>query len=223
MRKDVFYKERKKMVEDYIKPSGVSSKKVLDGFLDVPRHKFVPPKYINEAYLDIALPIGEGQTVSQPSLVAIMTEVLRLKGNEKVLEIGTGSGYQAAILSRLAKEVYSVEIIGKLARRAETIIGNLGYKNVYIKVANGTVGLLEFSPYDAIIVTAGGFEVPKPLIDQLKEGGRIVVPLGKTLYNQELECGVKKNGILHLEKIEPVSFVPLVGKYGFAENLNRFI
>jgi len=218
-----FSKKRRKMVEEYIKGAGIEDKRIIKAFLQVPRHEFVLPEYIDQAYVDTALPIGMGQTISQPSLVAIMTQALRLKGDEKVLEIGTGSGYQAAILSRLAKEVFSIEIIGELAERARAIFKRLSYKNVHVVVANGTLGLPNFAPFDAIIVTAAGIKVPSPLVSQLKEGGRIVIPLGRNMQEQELQVGIKQNGKIRLEKIIPVRFVPLVGKYGQSESLGEFI
>lgn len=210
-----FQKQAKKLVDEFIRPQGLTNEKILSALLKVPRHEFVPKEYKNEAYLDIALPIGENQTISQPSLVALMTQSLHLKGGEKVLEIGTGSGYQAAILSYLAKEVYSVEILPKLAQKAQKTLKKLHLANVQIFKANGTIGLKQFAPYDAIIVTAGGREIPNPLIDQLKDGGRIVIPVGDNMSNQDLIVGIKNAGKLDTYKLWPVAFVPLTGLHGW--------
>ena len=203
------------LIENYIKPAGVTDKKVLAAVAKIPRHHFVPQEYKNESYLDIALPIGEEQTISQPSLVALMTQLLKLKGNEKVLEVGTGSGYQAAILAKLAKQVYTVEIIETLATRARETLKKLGIKNVEVILGNGSIGLPQRSPYDAIIVTAGARQIPKALIDQLKENGRMVIPVGTSLASQQLKLVVKKKSKLETTDIEPVAFVPLVGKNGW--------
>lgn len=206
-------KQRTALVNDYIKPFGVTDQKVISAFLNVPRHEFVPKGYQSEAYFDAALPIGEGQTISQPSLVAQMTQLLELKGGEKVLEIGTGSGYQTAILSHLATEVYTVEIVQSLAKKAQRILKKLNCTNVYVSVANGSLGLPQKAPFDAIIVTAGAVKIPRQLIDQLKENGRIVIPVGTETYSQKLLLGVKKKGKLETREIELVAFVPLIGKY----------
>lgn len=215
MKKEAFLEERKKLVKDYIMPIGIDDKRILKAFENVPRHKFVPPNLSDKAYLDTALPIGFGQTISQPSLVALMTDNLRLMGNEKVLEIGTGSGYQAAILSKLVKEVYTVEIIDELFKKAKGTLKSLGYKNIYVMLSNGTLGLPDKMPFDAIIVTAGGPSIPQSLVKQLKEGGRIVMPVGKSMSDQLLKLGIKKNGKLKIKTIGHVSFVPLMGKYGW--------
>ena len=217
----VLQKLQKELVENYIKPVGVTDKRVLEIFLKVPRHKFVPSQYKNDAYLDIPLPIGEGQTISQPSLVAVMTQALELKGNEKVLEVGTGSGFQAAILSHLAKEVYTVEIIEKLAKRAQKTLKSLGLKNIHVITANGTLGLPTHAPFDAIIVTAAANQIPQPLVNQLKRGGRIVIPVGETLYGQELKVAKKFGKTLKFINIEPVVFVPLHGKFGWQGSLGQ--
>ena len=206
-------RRRRDLVENYIKLAGITDKRILQAFMDIPRHLFVPSQYRNDAYLDMPLPIGKGQTISQPSLVAVMTQTLELKGNEKVLEIGTGSGFQAAILSKLVKKVYTVEIIARLAQKAKKILEKLGIKNVQVEIANGSQGLPKFAPFDAIIVTAAALEIPKQLTDQLKEGGRIVIPQGTTPYSQQLKVGKKTGGIVQFTDIGPVMFVPLVGKY----------
>lgn len=201
------------LVNNYILPYGIKDKKILKAILKIPRHKFVPKEYQKEAYFDIAIPIGQQQTISQPSLVALMTQSLNLKGNEKVLEIGTGSGYQAAILSYLAREVYSVEIIPTLATRAKKVLKKLGCKNVYVSQANGSLGLAQKAPFDTIIVTAGATIIPQELVSQLKENGRIVIPVGENQYSQKLILGIKKGQELKTQEVERVAFVPLVGKY----------
>ena len=212
---------QKELIENYIKPVGVTDQRVLNAFANVPRHKFVPAKYQRDAYLDIPLPIGEGQTISQPSLVAVMTQALELKGHEKVLEVGTGSGFQAAILSKLTKEVYTTEIIPNLAEKAQRTLTKLGIKNVHVRIADGSKGLAVYAPYNAIMVTAATNEIPRPLVDQLKKGGRIVIPVGDTLYGQQLRVGKKTNGTIKFIDIQSVMFVPLRGKFGFEENFGK--
>lgn len=197
------------MVEKQIKARGVKDKKVLDAMLKVERHKFVPEKIRKYAYEDYPLPIGEGQTISQPYIVAFMTEQLSLKGKEKVLEIGTGSGYQAAILAEICKEVYSIEIIPSLAIQAEKLLKELKYKNIKIKIGDGFLGWEEYSPFDAIIVTCAPKEIPKPLIDQLAEGGRMIIPVGE--YFQDLILVKKTKGKISKKKVLPVRFVPMKG------------
>ena len=201
---------RDKMVETQIKARGVRDPRVLSALLKVERHRFVPEEYLDSAYSDQPLPIGEGQTISQPYIVALMTELLELEGNEKVLEIGTGSGYQAAILAELAKEVYTIEIIESLASRANNRLLELGYQNVKVKYGDGYLGWPEAAPFDAIIVTAAPDHIPKPLMDQLKEGGRMVVPVGT--YTQELRKIVKRSGKVETIDVVPVIFVPMTGE-----------
>lgn len=210
-----YQKQRKKLVNTYIKPQ-VKDRRIIKAFLTTPRHKFLPTEFRDKAYLDIALPIDKGQTISQPSLVALMSELLNLKGNEKVLEVGTGSGYQAAILSHLVKDLYTVEIIPQLARKAQRVLAEVGIKNVHVKIADGTLGLPDYAPYDAIIVTAGAKKIPKALVDQLKESGRMVIPVGE-LGDQTLLVGTKRKGVLITQEIEPVRFVPLTGKHGWTK------
>jgi protein-L-isoaspartate(D-aspartate) O-methyltransferase len=200
---------REKMVETQIKARGVKDPRVLAALLKVERHRFVSEKYLDSAYSDQPLPIGEGQTISQPYIVGLMTELLELKGNERVLEIGTGSGYQAAILAELAKEVYTIEIIESLASTAKKRLSELGYQNVMLKAGDGYSGWPEAAPFDAIIVTAAPDHIPKPLIEQLKEGGRMVVPVGT--YTQELRKIVKKSGKIETIDVIPVLFVPMTG------------
>jgi protein-L-isoaspartate(D-aspartate) O-methyltransferase len=200
---------REKMVETQIKARGVKDPRVLSALVKVERHRFVPEEYLNSAYSDQPLPIGEGQTISQPYIVALMTELLELKGGEKVLEIGTGSGYQAAILGELARQVYTIEIVESLAAMAKNRLSELGYENIKVKAGDGYLGWPEAAPFDAIIVTAAPDHIPKPLIDQLKEGGRMVVPVGT--YTQELKKIIKRSGKIETTDIIPVVFVPMTG------------
>jgi protein-L-isoaspartate(D-aspartate) O-methyltransferase len=207
---DIYAEERESMVERQIETRGVKDKLVLAAMRKVPRHRFVPEKWRDQAYLDEPLPIGEGQTISQPYIVALMTELLNMKGGEKILEIGTGSGYQAAILGELAKEVYTIEIICPLAQRAESTLKELGYDNVTVRCGDGYQGWKEHAPFDGVIVTAAPDHIPQPLVDQLKVGGRLIIPVGDVF--QELtvvtktETGIKKTNTI------PVRFVPMTGE-----------
>jgi protein-L-isoaspartate(D-aspartate) O-methyltransferase len=201
---------REIMVSRQIAARGVADPRVLDAMLKVPRHIFVPEKDRSLSYDDTPLPIGAGQTISQPYIVAFMTEALKIKQSDKILEIGTGSGYQAAVLCELAGEVFSVEIIPELAERAEKTLGELGYKNFHIKTGDGWKGWPEEAPFDAIIVTAAPPEIPPELIEQLWEGGRIIVPVGSQHSAQNLILGTKKNGRLETVSLLPVRFVPMV-------------
>lgn len=198
---------REKMVETQIKSRGVKNPRVLSAMLKVERHLFVPKDLQTAAYMDQPLPIGEGQTISQPYIVALMTELLELKGGEKVLEVGTGSGYQAAILAELTKEVYTIEIIEALASSAKNLLLQLGYQNIHVKAGDGYLGWPEVAPFDAIIVTCAPDHIPKPLLEQLKEEGRMVVPVGA--YSQELKKIVKRSGRIETSDIIPVIFVPM--------------
>ncbi|AEH45017.1 protein-L-isoaspartate O-methyltransferase [Thermodesulfatator indicus DSM 15286] len=213
---DIYQKARERMVQTQIAARGIKDPRVLAAMLKVPRHLFVEEALKDQAYGDYPLPIGEGQTISQPYIVALMTEALELKGPEKVLEIGTGSGYQAAILAELARWVYSIERYPSLARRAKKILESLGYNNVIIKVGDGTKGWPEAAPFDAIIVTAAGPKIPEPLIEQLKDGGRLVMPVGDE-WSQYLIKVTKKGDQLIKENLGAVRFVKLVGEYGFEE------
>ncbi len=201
---------REKMVETQIKARGVKDPRVLSALIKVERHRFVPEEYLDSAYSDQPLPIGEGQTISQPYIVALMTELLELKGNEKVLEIGTGSGYQASVLAELAKEVYTVEIVEPLASTARNRLLELGYQNIKVKAGDGYLGWPEAAPFDAIIITCAPDHIPKPLVQQLREGGRMVVPVGT--YAQELKKIVKRSGTTETTDVIPVVFVPMTGK-----------
>ncbi len=203
---------RNQMINTQIKARGIKDKRVLKALLEVERHKFMPQKYRRFAYNDHPVPIGEGQTISQPYIVALMTEELRLKGNEKVLEIGTGSGYQAAVLSKLCAKVFSIEIFETLGEKAKKLLLELGFDNVKIKIGDGHKGWKKHAPFDAIIVTCAPANIPAPLIKQLKEGGRMIIPVG--MHVQELILLTKKNGKIIQEKILPVRFVPMLKKNG---------
>jgi len=213
---DLYRLARERMVETQIKARGLKDERVIKAMLKVPRHLFVDEALRDQAYGDFPLPIGEGQTISQPYIVALMTEALELKGNERVLEIGTGSGYQTAILAELALWVYTIERFPMLLERAKKVLKELGYKNISFKLDDGTLGWKEASPFDAIIVTAASPDIPPPLVEQLAEGGRMVIPVGDE-FSQTLIKGVKKGGKLHTKALEPVRFVKLVGAYGFKE------
>lgn len=205
--------QRERMVEKQIQFRGVSDKRVLEAMKKVERHLFVPKEYQSRAYQDCPLPIGEGQTISQPYIVGYMTWVLELKGNEKVLEIGTGSGYQAAILAELAKEVYSIEVIEELGKRAKEVLDKMNYKNLHLKIGDGYKGWKENAPFDAIIVTCAPTHVPEALKEQLAEGGIMVIPVGKR-FTQELVMLTKKNGKLIKKDIFGVRFVPMTDGEG---------
>jgi len=205
-----YARERKKMVETQIEARGVSDRKVLAAMRKVPRHLFIPPMYRGQAYEDHPVPIGEDQTISQPYIVALMTELLGLKGGEKVLEVGTGSGYQAAILAEIASEVYTIEIIESLGKSALARLKEMGYKNIHARIGDGYVGWPEAAPFDCIIVTAAPPAVPPPLIQQLKVGGRLVIPVGE-IY-QELKVITKTETGVAERSVIPVLFVPMTGE-----------
>ncbi|HOX54219.1 MAG TPA: protein-L-isoaspartate(D-aspartate) O-methyltransferase [Candidatus Omnitrophota bacterium] len=209
-----FKELREKMVGQQLAGRDIKDKRVLDAFLKVERHRFVGEEAQSSAYADYPLPIGANQTISQPYMVALMTQLLDLKGTEKVLEIGTGSGYQAAILAELAKTVYSIERISSLADKAQKVLNELGYKNINIKVDDGTLGWQEISPFDAIIVTAASPEIPQTLVKQLTEGGKLVLPVGGT-FGQMLVLVKKQKGKIDTKEICGCVFVPLIGKYGY--------
>lgn len=207
------YKWRKKMVEEQIKARGIQSPKVIRAMLKVEREKFVPEEYKKMAYEDHPLPIGEGQTISQPYIVAFMTEILDLDKEDRVLEIGTGSGYQAAILAELSKEVYTIEIIPSLGESARKLLDSLGYKNIFVKIGDGYQGWPEKAPFDAIIVTCSPTHIPKPLQEQVAEGGKIIIPVGES-QDQQLYYLTKRKGEIKQKAIFPVRFVPMTKKGG---------
>jgi len=209
---DVYSKKRESMVQRQLQGRDITDKQVLDAMRKVPRHLFVRPGLRRHAYNDYPLEIDEGQTISQPYIVALMTQSLKLKEGQKVLEIGTGSGYQAAVLAHLTDEVYSIEIREKLAKRAEETLKTLNYDQVRVKWADGYFGWEEHAPFDAIIVTCAANHIPPPLIKQLKEGGRLIIPLGSTLYFQTLTLVTKTNGKPKTKHISDVRFVPMVGE-----------
>lgn len=213
--RDAYEVARRRMVSEQLIPGGIRDSKVIAAMSRVPRHLFVGPGMENQAYLDRPLPIGFGQTISQPLMVAIMTEELKLTGSERVLEIGTGSGYQAAILAELAKEVFTVERIADLSIRARKILYKLRYKNIKLKIGDGTLGWPEQGPYDAIIVTAGAPHVPDALKAQLADGGRLVIPVGgEELQNLEI---ISRDGFEFNRRVTTgCRFVKLVGKQGWA-------
>jgi protein-L-isoaspartate(D-aspartate) O-methyltransferase len=205
-------KGRQRMVEHDLKGRGISDQKILGVMGKIPRHLFVDASLRDKAYEDYPLPIGEGQTISQPYVVALMTEALRLTPSDRVLEIGTGSGYQAAVLAPLVKDVYTIEIRKGLAEKAEKRLKDLGYRNINVKYGDGYFGWEDYAPFDAIIITASANHIPPPLIKQLKENGRLIIPLGSTVYFQTLTLAVKKKGELELQQLTSVAFVPMTGE-----------
>jgi protein-L-isoaspartate(D-aspartate) O-methyltransferase len=202
---------RDRMVERHLAERGIKDPRVLEAFRTVPRHRFVPPEAQRLAYEDESIPIGEGQTITPPFDVAFMTEALAPRPTDRVYEVGTGSGYQASILSRLVKEVYSVEIHAPLGERAAGVIKDLGYTNIHTRVGDGYAGWPEAAPFDAIIVTCAPQKIPPPLVEQLKEGGRMVIPLGDR-YNQTVYLIEKRDGMLHQKTLRPTLFVPMTGR-----------
>lgn len=204
------------MVREQIRDRGITALRVLDALRAVPRHLFVPEEHRSAAYADQPLPIGEGQTISQPFMVAAMTAALELSGTERVLEIGTGSGYQAAVLSLLAREVYTVERSEALAAAAEQRLAELGYSNVCVHVGDGTLGWPDAAPYDAIVVTAAAPHVPEPLVEQLVEGGRLAIPVGEA-QQQELLLVRRTGEKTSSQVLHYCRFVPLVGRHGWHE------
>lgn len=203
--------KRERMVKEQLMPRGIQEKRVLAAMNKVPREEFVPEELRAASYADQPLPIGYDQTISQPFIVAFMTEQLRPQAQDRVLEIGTGSGYQAAILAELVAEVYSIEIIEPLAKTAEATLQRLGYKNVHVKVGDGYKGWTEHAPFDIVIVTCAPDHVPQALVDQLKEGGRMIIPVGGR-GEQELYLLEKEKGKLRQRGISPVRFVPMTGE-----------
>lgn len=215
-REERFYEARIKMVREQIEQRGVRDPRLLEVLSRIPRHRFVPQELTDHAYDDGPLPIGQGQTISQPYMVAEMTNLLELNGNENVLEIGTGSGYQAAVLAAMAHEVHTIEMHPELAERAREILGSLGFENIFIHVGDGSFGWPLAAPYQAILVTAAAPHIPEPLISQLDEGGRLVIPLGDR-SGQNLERWRKLDGRFRRETLFPVAFVPFRGEYGWHE------
>lgn len=211
---DAYESDRKEMTRRQIAARGLRDPRLLAAFESVPRHLFVPEEYRQRSYADGPLPIGHEQTISQPYIVALMTHLLELTGRERVLEVGTGSGYQAAILSRLAAEVHTVEIVPELFAQAERTLSELGCANVHSHLADGSLGWTAAAPYDGILVTAAAPSAPRALLDQLAEGGRLVLPVGDRVY-QELEIWKKVEGKFERRSSLGVAFVPLRGEYGW--------
>lgn len=204
---------RMKMIQEQLVRRGIDSQKVLEAFRNVPRHFFVPETYRSMAYDDRPLPIGKGQTISQPYIVAFMTQALDLKSTDRVLEVGTGSGYQAAILAELCDAVYTVEIIESLGTGAGRLLQKMGYANVFVKIGDGYQGWQEHAPYDAIVVTCAPTQIPGPLKEQLAEGGKMIIPVGAQ-FAQELILLEKKEGELIEKNVLPVMFVPMIDESG---------
>jgi len=211
---DRFAEDRRLMVESQIRKRGITDEHVLLAMATVPRHEFVPAFWINQAYADEPLPIGHGQTISQPYIVAAMVASLALTGSEVVLEIGTGCGYQAAVVSLLAREIHTVEILPDLAQSAAERLQRLGYANAHVHSGDGTLGWREFSPYDAILIAAAAPTVPEPLLQQLAEGGRLIAPVGEE-DKQELQLITKREGKFSVKQGGPCRFVPLLGQHGW--------
>lgn len=209
--------ERLRMVEEQLRRRNIVDERVLNVMRTIPRHLFIPHEHRHLAYVDAPLPIGSGQTISQPYIVALMTQLLLLKGDEIVLEVGTGSGYQAAILGALAKEVHTIERHAELASRAEVVLQSLQFTNVQVHVGDGSLGLKEFAPFQAILVTAAAPDVPKPLLEQLDQGGRLVIPVGGQ-WGQNLERWTRLGARFEQEVLVPVAFVPLRGEAGWKED-----
>ncbi len=205
---DIFERARTSMVNGQIKSRGIKDVNTLKAFMNVERHKFVPERLMNSAYSDRPLPIGYGQTISQPYIVAYMTEIIQPKPAYRVLEIGTGSGYQAAILAEIIEHVYTIEIIPGLASSADKLLKELGYKNISVKQGDGYFGWEEHAPFDAIIVTAAAEHIPPPLIEQLKDGGKMIIPVGSPFLTQQLMLVEKDDGKIKTRSLMPVRFVP---------------
>ncbi len=211
----MFEDARERMVQQQLRDRGITDERVLAAFLKVPRHVFVPDEAQAEAYDDHPISIGQGQTISQPYIVALMTQLLRLQGHERVLEIGTGSGYQLAILAELALEIYSVERLPELLEQAHHRLQALGYLNVHLTLGNGSEGWPEHAPYEGILVTAGASQIPRALVEELAEGGRLVIPVGSQTA-QMLTLVERREGNIHTRPITSCVFVPLIGDYGWS-------
>jgi len=214
MTEEEYSQERKRMVVEQIASRGLRDPRLLAVMEAVPRHCFVPLDHLNWAYADGPLPIGFGQTISQPYIVAFMTDALHLTGSERVLEVGTGSGYQAAILGQLAAEVHTIEFIPELSAQAEKVLQELGFTNIHIHSGDGSLGWLEAAPYDSILVAAAAPRLPQPLMDQLAEGGRIILPVGSRGF-QQLEIWERRGKKFKHKASIPVAFVPLRGEHGW--------
>jgi protein-L-isoaspartate(D-aspartate) O-methyltransferase len=206
-----FEPERQRMIDEHIKARGIRNTRVLEAMRTVPRHEFVAEEYKRSAYSDVPLPTSQGQTISQPYIVALMTELADPKSDHRTLEVGTGSGYQAAILSGLVRNVYSIELLPALAASAKERLERLGYKNVQVRQGDGYLGWPEHAPFDSIVVTAGATEIPQPLVDQLKPGGRMIIPVGDASLDQILKVVEKDTaGKVSVRDVIPVRFVPLL-------------
>ena len=213
---DIYRDQRLLMVAEQLRDRGIRDERVLDAMARVPRHEFVQPDQRDEAYEDHPLPIGEGQTISQPFVVAAMLEALALRPEDVVFEVGTGSGYETAVLAELVRKVYSIERIASLAERARAVLERLGYGNVTVVHGDGSLGLLEAAPFDAIVVSAAAPRLPTPLMDQLHDGGRLVIPVGSG-FAQELQLVRKIGDSSTILYLDGVRFVPLIGRDGFRE------
>ena len=216
MANDAYAYRRAQMLES-LKQGGITDKRVMEAMAEIPRHYFVPEAFRHQAYDDdVSIHIGEGQTISQPRIVALMTESARIDPMDRVLEVGTGSGYQAAVLSRLARFVFTVERVASLARHAKSALDRLGVENVSVKVMDGTLGWRAQAPFDAILVTAGAPEVPEPLVEQLADGGRLVVPVGPR-ETQVLKIVERRGDRTFAHELKGACFVPLIGRHGWEE------
>jgi protein-L-isoaspartate(D-aspartate) O-methyltransferase len=211
---DELEQQRRQMVDDQVAARGIQDTRILDAMRTVPRHEFIAAEARQWAYADAPVTIGHGQTISQPYIVALMTELLRLKGDECVLDVGTGSGYQAAVLSRLVPEVHTIEVIPELARAAEATFQRLGYANIFVHVGDGSAGWFEGAPYGGIVVAAAAPSVPEPLLQQLAEAARLVIPIGSAGF-QQLEVWTCSGQDYKREINLPVAFVPLRGAHGW--------
>jgi protein-L-isoaspartate(D-aspartate) O-methyltransferase len=211
---DSFLAQRRSMVESQLRARGIRDERVLAAMLHVPRHEFVSAEYRDQVYEDHPIPVGEGQTVSQPYIVAIMLQALTLHPSDAILEVGTGSGYQTALLAELTRQVYSVERHASLARTAQATLARLGYTNVEVVLGDGSHGLPERAPFDAIVVSAAAPQIPPPLFEQLREGGRMVIPVGPA-HAQELQLVRKQAGQAVVTDLEGCRFVPLIGSQGY--------
>jgi protein-L-isoaspartate(D-aspartate) O-methyltransferase len=214
---DFYAQERQRMVAEHLLGRDIRDPRVLEAMLDTPRHLFIPPEYRHAAYQDGPLPIGRGQTISQPYIVALMSQLLELNGTEIVLEVGAGSGYQAAVLARLARQVHTIERHAELGAQARRVLGALGLHNVEVHHGDGSLGLPDLAPYQAILVTAAAPRAPQTLLNQLDEGGRLVIPVGSRA-NQYLERWRRLGGDFEKEILAPVAFVLLRGEYGWKED-----